>query len=207
MNHNQAQALTGANIPILHSTTSMPQQQVNLFQPHNLSPHMIKTDKIVEMNNVHQHQQQQQQPQPQHVMMVRSSSYVENNINNHTNNSNEVQMMVRVNQPTGSHTPFGINNLIEVNSKLNKTDEVSDHIDSVINEVVNGYGIIPTNIEDFEEETNSSFNEDRHFFKNESESNINMQQQQQLQQQNSVPVKNTKKKNANKNVSSLRIAY
>ena len=171
---NQNSAANAANISILHPNNALvhanqhhqqqPQQQLqhqhqpqtNLFQPQNLSPHLIKTDNKIntDMNNA-----------PQHVMMIRSS-FADNN---------DLQM---IRTQAFASNDANISHIIQ-------TNEISDHIDSVINDVVNVSGVIPTNIEDFEEETNSSFSDGN--FLNESEQ---------------MPtVKNSKKKNVNKNVS------
>jgi hypothetical protein len=169
------------------------QPQINLFQPQNLSPHLNKTENKINANI--------NNPSSQHVMI-------------NFNENNGIQMM-RAQQQQQQQQQYtnndaaensSINNNSSFNKQTIKSDEISDHIDSVINDVVNGHGSIPSNINDFEEETSSSFkdamfnNEDQSHFFNESESmSINSNFGTQTNQQQ--PIKNTKKKNANKNVS------
>jgi len=171
-----------------HQQQQQQQSQINLFQPQNLSPHLNKTENKINANI--------NNPSSQHVMI-------------NFNENNGVQMM-RAQQQQQQYTNndaaenSSTNNNGSFNKQTIKNDEISDHIDSVINDVVNGHGSIPSNINDFEEETSSSFkdamfNNEDHFF-NESESmSINSNFGTQTNQQQ--PTKNTKKKNANKNVS------
>lgn len=168
-----------------HQQQQQQPPQVNLFQPHNLSPNLIKTETKINasINN----------NPPQHVI-------------NFSENNNNLPMM-RAQQFTKNTNDA---DSISINKQAIKSDEISDHIDSVINDVVNGHGSIPTNIHDFEEEeTNSSFKDamfssedpnSQHFNQSESNSNFSFQSHSQLQQQQQ-PVKNSKKKNGNKNVS------
>ena len=172
-------------LPHQHQQQQQQQQQpaqVNLFQPHNLSPNLIKTETKINtsINNP-----------PQHVLI------------NFSENNNNLQML-RAQKFTKNANDA---DSISFNKQAIKNDEISDHIDSVINDVVNGHGSIPTNIHDFEEEeTNSSFKDamfnsedpnSQHFNESESNSNFGFHLNSQLQQQ---PVKNSKKKNGNKNV-------
>jgi len=183
--------------------------QVTLFQPQNLSPNLVKTDPKLNASIINS---------PQHVMI----NFSENNNNfqvmrgqqfNKNNNDADNSSISNTTTTTTTTTNNNINNNSNTNKQVTKHDEVSDHIDSVINDVVNGHGSIPSNINDFEEEeTNSSFkdamfnNEDPIQHYNESESTstnsnfgFHLNQHQQIQQQ--PPVKNSKKKNAKQNVS------
>ena len=209
---------TVANISILHpsSATLVPANAMsqvppmNLFQPQNLSPNMLKQQQQHPNNNSSNHHHVVVGENNQ-VMMIRAHN---DNVQMLRAQQQQQQQQQQQFPTTNNSNNDAVDSTASVSATAtkqhaSKSDEISDHIDSVINDVVAGLGTIPSNIHDFEDEgTNSSFKdaqlfnsgpagdvgagtvgggEERgHFFVDSVESlqtnaNFNMQQQHQLQ--------------------------